>query len=225
MTCIDKRERKFFEEADIVTGGNMLTTKQAIEERRSIRKFKPDDIPDHIILELLDAARLAPSGCNAQPWRFKLVKDTETRNLLAEVAYHQKFIASAPVVIVCCADLTEYLKDTVSGVKNLGDEKAVDDRIVDIMCNKVTKLESNSSIEQVKSLAAVNTAIAIEHIILRALDFGLGSCWVRLLNEEDIRRILHWNDNYYVVAILPIGYPDEAPKARKRKELRELLID
>ena len=49
----------------------MLTTKEAIEQRRSIRKFTRESIPDAHIDALLDAARLAPSACNAQPWRFK----------------------------------------------------------------------------------------------------------------------------------------------------------
>jgi len=48
----------------------MLTTKEAIERRRSIRKFKDKSVPDEHIMELIEAARLAPSGCNAQPWRF-----------------------------------------------------------------------------------------------------------------------------------------------------------
>ena len=57
----------------------MLTTKEAIEKRRSIRKFKADPIPEEYILELIESARLAPSGCNAQPWRFKIVKDGITK--------------------------------------------------------------------------------------------------------------------------------------------------
>ena len=49
----------------------LLSTKEAIRQRRSIRKFKPDPVPDKCITALLESARLAPSGCNAQPWRFK----------------------------------------------------------------------------------------------------------------------------------------------------------
>jgi nitroreductase len=49
----------------------LLSTKEAINRRRSIRKFKPDPVPDECITALLESARPAPSGCNAQPWRFK----------------------------------------------------------------------------------------------------------------------------------------------------------
>jgi len=49
----------------------LLATKEAISRRRSIRKSKPDPVPDECITALLESARLAPSGCNAQPWLFK----------------------------------------------------------------------------------------------------------------------------------------------------------
>ena len=97
----------------------MLTTKEAIEKRRSIRKFKPDPIPNEYITELLNAARLAPSGCNAQPWRFRIVADQVTKSELAHAAYDQAFIAEAPNVIICCADISGYIEGTVSGVQDV----------------------------------------------------------------------------------------------------------
>ena len=99
----------------------MLTTKEAIEKRRSIRKYKPDDIPEEYIYEILNSARLAPSGCNAQPWRFKIVRDPDTKVMLAKAAHDQSFIKTAPVVIVCCADTGAYLEQTVFGIKDLGE--------------------------------------------------------------------------------------------------------
>jgi len=56
-----------------------LSTKEAIESRRSIRKFQSTEVSDQIIYELLESARFAPSGCNAQPWRFKIVNDFKTK--------------------------------------------------------------------------------------------------------------------------------------------------
>ena len=50
---------------------NLLSTKEAIEKRRSIRNFKEDSVSNDVIMELIESARLAPSGCNSQPWRFK----------------------------------------------------------------------------------------------------------------------------------------------------------
>lgn len=67
----------------------MLKTVEAIERRRSIRKYKPDHVSDDILKSLLESARMAPSGCNAQPWRFKVVRDKETKRKLAQAAFDQ----------------------------------------------------------------------------------------------------------------------------------------
>ncbi len=201
----------------------MLTTKEAIERRRSIRKFKSDSIPDEYITELLNAARLAPSGCNAQPWRFKIVKDQETRDKLAGAAYNQSFIAEAPVVVVCCADISGYINGTVSAIQDLGKIGAVDDGIVRILLKRADQMKT-MTIDQIGPQIAFNVAIAIEHIVLRALDFDLGSCWVRLIDRQKVKDIFGWNDDMYVVALLPIGYPAEFPKERKRLELKDIII-
>ena len=202
----------------------MLTTKEAIEKRRSIRKFKPDPIPEEVIRELLNSARLAPSGCNAQPWRFKIVKDEAVKAGLAEAAHDQTFISKAPAVIVCCADIQGYLDGTVSGIQDLGKIGAVEDRIVTILQGKARTLETIAKNEIGPRIAA-NVAIAIEHIVLRALDFGLGTCWIRLMDEIKVKNLLGWDDNISVVALLPIGYPAEFPKERKRLGLDEIIID
>ena len=202
----------------------MFTTKEAIEKRRSIRRFKIEPVPDKYITELLMAARLAPSGSNAQPWRFKIVKDEETKSKLAHAAYDQSFIAKAPVVIVCCADIRGYLDGSASGAQDLGKIKAIEDRIVKILVDRIGQMKSYP-LDQIGPQIALNVAIAVEHMILRALDFGLGSCWVRLLDGKMIKDIFGWVDNIFVVALLPIGFPDESPEPRKRLPLNDLLIE
>jgi len=205
----------------------MLTVKEAIEQRRSVRKFRPDPVPDECITALLDAARLAPSGCNAQPWRFNIVKDGDAKSKLALAAYDQSFMAKAPVVVVCCADIKGYMEGTVSGIQDLGKIGAVKDRIVKILLDRSEQMESQmkvTSTEQLGGRIAFNVAIAIEHVVLRALDFGLGSCWVRLIDTQMIKDIFGWDDNIYVVALLPIGYPDELPKPRKRLGIEDIVI-
>jgi|SRR5208283_3059457 len=201
----------------------MFTVKEAIEKRRSIRKFKSDPIPGEHITELLNAARLAPSGCNAQPWRFKIVRDQETKNKLAQAAYDQSFIAKAPVVFVCCADISSYINGTVSGIQDLGKIGAVDDGIAKMLLKRADQMKT-MDIDQLGPRIALNVAIAIEHIILRSIDFDLGSCWVRLIDEQKVKDIFGWNDDRYVVALLPIGYPAEFPEERKRLQLKDLMI-
>ena len=110
-----------------------MELKQAIELRRSIRKFKPDPVPDEHIKEILEAARLAPSGTNIQPWRFVVVKSSEVRQKMAP--YTVPFASKAPVVIACCADATAY--NTVglrmSELQNAGAFEGVDFSNSDLM--------------------------------------------------------------------------------------------
>lgn len=75
---------------------------KVIKTRRSIRNYSGKDIPDSILKKILDAARIAPSGNNKQPWFFIVVKDSEKKKKIAEYSCNQNFIAEAPVVIVCC---------------------------------------------------------------------------------------------------------------------------
>ncbi len=201
----------------------MLTTKEAIEKRRSIRRYRPDPVSDEILKSLLEAARLAPSGCNAQPWRFKVVKDTETKRKLAQAAYDQPFIADAPVVLVCCADIRGYLEGTVSGIEDLDRTGAVEGRVAGIILQKAEMMKV-MPVGQIAPRIAFNVAIAVEHIVLRALDFGLGSCWIRLLDEQAIRNIFGWDEYLHVVSLLPLGYPAEDPSPRKRRTLEEILL-
>lgn len=205
----------------------MLTVKEAIEQRRSIRKFKADPVPDEYLTELLDAARLAPSGCNAQPWRFKIIRDAETKLKLAKAAYDQSFISKAPVVFVCCADIKGYLDGTVRGIRDLEEIGAVEDRIVKILSKRAEQMDSQMEMmrqEQLGARIAFNVAIAVEHIVLRALDFGLGSCWVRLIDQQMIKDIFGWDDNTYVVALLPLGFPTESPRPRRRLKIDDITI-
>ncbi len=203
----------------------MLTTKEAIEKRRSIRKFKPDPILPVDLEAIMDAARLAPSGCNAQPWRFKIVTDSETKQQLAQIASNQSFIASAAAVVICCADVGGYLDGTVSGLQDLGKIGAIENDIVTVLKKKIEQGLETISIREIGPRIEANLAIAVEHIVLRALDFGIGSCWVKLFDEQKIKELFGWGDNLYVFTLLPMGYPAESPAPRKRLTLSEIMID
>lgn len=72
----------------------------AVRKRRSVRKYKPDPVPEKVISQILEAARLAPSASHLQPWHFIVVKNTETKNKLGIY----QWAAEAPVVVVGCTD-------------------------------------------------------------------------------------------------------------------------
>jgi len=77
---------------------------EAIEKRRSIRKFKPSPVANEDLKKILEAGRLAPSGGNRQPWYFIVVQDMETKKALATAANNQKFLADADTIIVALGD-------------------------------------------------------------------------------------------------------------------------
>jgi nitroreductase len=76
---------------------------EAIRTRRSIRQYKPHPIPDEDLKRILEAARLAPSAGNKQPWKFIVVRDPVTKTQLAESSRNQRWIADADIVIVAIA--------------------------------------------------------------------------------------------------------------------------
>jgi nitroreductase len=75
---------------------------EAIKERTSVRSYRTAPVEAEKLNRILDAARLAPSGKNGQPWIFIVVKDKETREKLVPACKGQKFVGEAPVVIVAC---------------------------------------------------------------------------------------------------------------------------
>ena len=75
---------------------------EAIRTRTSIRSYLPDQIDEETLDRVLDAARLAPSGKNGQPWTFIVVRDGETRKRLVPACKNQQFVGEAPIVVVAC---------------------------------------------------------------------------------------------------------------------------
>lgn len=189
---------------------------EAIQRRRSIRKFKNTTLSNDMIENLIEAARVAPSGSNVQPWRFIIVKDERLKAELCRAAFDQEFVKDAPVVIVCCGDLLSWkrARDQTQELINRDDihlkkesEKALMER-----AEKAASAEMRERIPT----TLLNVAIATEHIVLEAVELGLGSCWVRLFDEEKAKQAMSLPDNLCVVALLPVGVPDEEPEARPR---------
>ena len=102
------------------------------KSRRSIRSFKSDDIPDTLLMQLLEAAQAAPSAGNCQPWHFYIIKNKKTITQIREQACKQAFVSSAPVVVVVCADIMRTkeiykkrgvelycLQDTAAAIQNM----------------------------------------------------------------------------------------------------------
>lgn len=195
---------------------------EAIKARRSIRKFKADPVPDNVIKEIIDAGRLAPSGINLQPWRFVIVKSEQARKRLSE-GTPLSFVTKAPVVIVCCVD-TQAFSNVASRVNELREAGAfLGTPLEDVKPSDYIKRRAQDEVA-LRAYLGLNAAIAIDHMTLRALDLGLGSCWVMMFDQENTRKAIDLDERYNVVALIPIGYPDQAPGPRPRLSLEEVLL-
>ncbi|MCP4265210.1 MAG: hypothetical protein GY777_06490 [Candidatus Brocadiaceae bacterium] len=201
-----------------------MDVSEVIKRRRSIRRFKSDPIPDEKIKLLLESARLAPSGTNTQPWRFIVVKDDDTKNKLRKASHNQRHIKSAPVIIVCCADLKAF-RDSPERVDELIESGALPERTREVFIPYLKKGMSTVSKGDLMVAAAANVAIAVEHIVLQAVEIGLGTCWVIWYEDDDVKEILDIPDHVEVMALLPVGIPNEDPAPRPRLNLDEIVFN
>ncbi|MBS4030708.1 MAG: nitroreductase family protein [Clostridiales bacterium] len=199
-----------------------MDVKEAIVTRRSIRKFKETPIDKLILQELLEAARLAPSGTNIQPWRFIAVTSLEMKAKLKECTIGMKFIEQAPLIMVCCADLTAVDKRS-ERISELVESGAFAGTGIDTI---LTDSQNKPQRDGAAQLAYVNlnVAIAIEHMILRGVELGLGSCWLMLFRQSKVKELFKLPDTMYVTALVPFGYPDQEPEARPRLPLENIYL-
>lgn len=158
-----------------------------IEHRYSVRSFVAEvDVPPETVERILQAATLAPSAGNRQPWHFYVVRNADLREELGAAAYGQQFIAEAPVALVVCADAEQ-------SAERYGLRGA------ELYCLQ-------------------DTAAAAAHILLAAVDAGLGGCWVGAFDERRAARVLGLPHRHRPVAILPIGKPAAEPMERTTRQ-------
>ena len=188
-----------------------METIAAIGDRRSIRKFSSQPVPDSMLTELLEAARKAPSAGNSQPWSFVVATGELKRTVI------QGMEAQAPKV----AQLGMQAEGFKMSIE------ALDQAPVAILVfntgNQPVPGGGSAVYEYMRIAGIQSIGAAIENLILRACDLGLGSVWVGwvAIADEEIRRSLGRSDE--LVAAIALGYPAESPAARPRKGLDEIV--
>ncbi len=196
---------------------------EAIQARRSVRKYIDREVPQELIGRLLEAARLAPSSSNTQSWKFVVVTDRETRARMKELAFGQRFVEQAPVVIACCMDLEAFGE---RGRRTL--ELVLKGKVrpsLEMMLRAARgSRDREPDPERVMVNGAVNVAIAGEHIALAATALGLGTCWVRAFQAPQVEALLGLPESLKALALLTVGYPAESPPARPRRPLEEISM-
>jgi len=182
---------------------------QAIRERRSIRKYRPDPIPEEALHTVLEAARWAPSWANTQCWRLILVRDQETKSKLAETLRSRKpgsknsatdAVREAPVVIAACAERR------LSGCYTNEEQQRV------------------PSTDKGEWWFMFDVGLAMQNVTLAAHSLGLGTVHIGLFDTDEVARILGIPDNITVVELMVLGWPNEQPPTRPRKEISEFVF-
>jgi len=176
---------------------------EAIQTRRSVRKFQDKPVEDDKLLQLFEAVRMAPSWANMQCWSFVVVKDKSKKETISELSYVEAFfapkgykvnpakkaLAEAPLVIVACADPEK------SGV--LWDQHYY----------------------------MTDLGIAGQNLWLAARGLGLGTVFVGVFEEDKLRELLGIPQNIRVVGLFPVGYPfEEKAGGPTRKPLNEIVF-
>lgn len=203
-----------------------MSVKEAIEARHSVRSFTGEPVSEAALEALLEAARQAPSGLNSQPWRFIPVTDEATREWIAssEVSKKQRWMAGAPAILVCCADLKGYVRDTQASAFFYKEHKVMDEEPTRGVLDYAENAEKSSETARFGA-AAMNVALAVSFIMLRAVELGLGTCWVGMFNEAPLKERFGLTKDQRVVCLLAVGQPDESPvPPRRRKSLDEIVL-
>ena len=170
---------------------------ELVRKRHSTRKYAPTPVPRDILEFCIEAARLAPSACNSQPWSFIIIDDEVLKNEVADGAFGNiysmnMFAKSAPVIV---AVITGKSKVT-AGVG--GFFMGIQYSYIDV-------------------------GIAVAHFVLQAAEKGLGSCMLGWFNEKKVRNILKLPRSSKISMLISIGYPetDHIPE-KKRKSPDEI---
>jgi nitroreductase len=164
-----------------------------IQQRRSVRLYLDKPVEREKLLKCLEAARLAPSAVNMQPWKFIVVDDKEIRGKLFKAAFRgifsfNQWAAVVPVFVVVVID-----------------RKGLISSLLGIMQDTLRSL--------------LDIGIATEHFVLQAEELGLGTCWMGGLDEKRVKKTLKIPGNKKVAAIIALGYPDKTEIKHEQNRL------
>jgi len=198
---------------------------KAIQKRVSIRKFKSTPVEKAKIEKVMEAGRRAPSWGNTQPWRFIVVQDKAKREELAKACGGQPTVGAAPVVIVCCGTIDDFTrKGHGEALKSLIPVGAMTEELMNIVLQSdvFAPYLRGEAVMTVK--AGEQLMIAVAYMTLEAVNQGLGTCWVGAITPKDVHKVMNLPDSIFVHSLLPLGYPDEDPKPRPRKDMNKIVF-
>src|SRR4030042_3135050 len=177
-----------------------LTILNCIKNRVSVRGFEERPVERDIMRMCIEAACMAPSAENAQPWRFIIVDDPRVKNTLGKEAFsgiyrHTQWALNAPVLVVLLMEMN-------------------------IITHRIGAALQNTP------FSYIDMGIAGEHFVLQAQELGLGTCWIGWFHVKKTHRFFNLPRDVRVCSMLAVGYASSAlkPRIRRRKALDEILF-
>ena len=201
-------------------------TMKVIQDRRSVREWTDEPISEQDLAMILEAGRQAPSGENAQPWRFIIVRDAETRKKLGALAgggsgrrYTGEFV-------------THQMQERFAGLQDEAKKKAAFEKLTS---GQVSAFLANAPLNIVVAGKKdvwdmpYDTSAAIENMLLMITALGLGACWViapciDIRDEERIKTLLDIPEGFKAVSIISVGRPTRPHRPRPRIAVQDLVF-
>ncbi len=168
-----------------------------IKKRRSIRRFQNRSVEPEKLVEIFEAAKMAPSWGNLQCWELVVVQDQEDKKTIAGLLTKKnpatKCTESAPVVIAVCGNPLR------SGYYN------------------------DQQVTRYQHWFMYDLGLVSQNICLKGAELGLGSVIVGSFDHQAAEELLKIPSGYELVALIPMGYPDHAPSAPRRREITDFV--
>lgn len=184
-------------EITIIEGVMMMDFMTLAKTRQSVRGYLDKPVAHEDVVKCVEAARLAPSACNSQPWKMVVVDDPAMLPPLAEAISPEgkpinRFVHQVPVLVVVV------------------EEEAV--------------LAPGVSAEYKPRWVGIDNGSAIEHFCLQAAELGLGSCIMGSFDEKQVKKLLQVPEDRTIKVIIALGYPaDETIRTKVRRELSQVV--
>jgi nitroreductase len=169
---------------------------ELIQKRQSVRKYSPKAVEKEKILRCIESARLAPSACNAQPWKYIVIDEPELKEKVAGETYStiapfNKFAEQAPVIVAIVMEKPNFLSQFGGRVKD-------------------------------KDFYLIDIGITAEHFCLQAAEEGLGTCMLGWFNEKAVIKLLGIPARKRIGLLITLGYSADEPRQKKRKEQSDM---
>ena len=192
-----------------------MTLQDFLRSRRSVRRFKPDPIPDSVIERILTTATYAPSAHNLQPWRFVVIKNPDVKPRLAK-ALTDKMRLDMQAEGAAESDIEKRVANSIRRINEAP--------VIILLCRDLTVVRVDTPEETIMNIQS--TALAGLQLVLAAHAEGLGTNWIcwPLYATQETQSILNLPENWEPQAMIIIGHANEQAKQKELKPLNTISI-